>query len=339
MARIKTMLMHELLVCVWLLSIASGVLAGEPRVELLGTPSAKGMVVCRIVVPAGWNDAALSLQLRTPSGEIVSGLTHSDWSSDALGALAGRSADGSVLIPLVAPQMGHSRQFAFPEGGRYTLTLRAAANDRTGANPTSLSAVVTDARASDVAFLNRIAKDELFAKLERARGWSNRPEDMPTRALAVVDVLLSATTAPEPLQGEFATIECYQTWTDAMLDLSRDLPDSGYAPYAAFFAGAGYVGLVCELPEYVGMDVEQRRSQALVARARGALEAAVSGADDYLRPRVVCQQARLSACLGSWDDADRLLDKASSLAGPDVGAHRLIEEMRRYIARSHRSPG
>ncbi len=319
--------------------IASNALGDEPRFELLGKPSARGIVVCRITVPGGWSGGALSMQVRAPGGETRPGLTRAAWSSGALGTLAGGAEEKSVLIPLVGVQMWRTQEFVFPVEGQYRLTLSPRGEESKDAEPTSISVVIADARPSVVAFLDRIAKDEFFAKLAKAHGWSNPPKGMATRTLAVIDALLTATTAVEPLEGEFATAEGYRIWTDAMLDLSRDLSASGYAPYAAFFAGAGYVGLVCELPQYVDMEVEQRRRRPLVAQASDALEAALKGADNYLKPRVVCQQARLSACLGSWDDADRLLDEANSLAGSDAGAQQLIGQMRQYIARSHRNPG
>jgi hypothetical protein len=195
---------------------------------------------------------------------------------------------------------------------------------------------VKPAVEADSAFMARISNGELLLALFGQNAFSEDvrerlllPSAHDFRALTVIGELLKATRGSEFGSGMSApkSAEEVRRWADTMWALAREIPDSSYSPYAAYYAGCCYAVLGLERAREVeraqreggvpkgNVTQFQRRSAAFredatSTAAREAFLFANERGDAYLKPRAIYQRAVISLWLDRREEMNNLLDAA-----------------------------
>jgi len=171
--------------------------------------------------------------------------------------------------------------------------------------------------------------------------------DPEVRAVKIISRLLAVTEARDPGSGTaiHGLHMDLRKAADMLVALATQLPESSYAPYAAYCAGCCYViGASNKLegemrkqtaagrPRDKVAEAEQVasffRSDPDCAKARNAFALAAQRADDYLNPRVLYQQATLSVVAGGFDGAETLLTRALDAAPGDPTIQKWVAKAR-----------
>lgn len=249
-----------------------------------------------------------------------------------------------VLVPLVGEFDTYSAKFLFELPGRYFLRWRIRfAEEGTEVLQIDQTVEVLTPRRPDLDFL-RDLDDRQFQQNLRGKSipW---PEDaaVPANYLAldVIKQLMGATRERVPMNAasERGSLEEALRWADTLQGLAKAHPDSGYAPYAAYYAGCCYLTSVAETVKEVlrqdGVDALSAVPTANThyANALRALTMAAENGDPYLRPRALHQLAWHAAWGGKLKESELLLDRALEAAGAKGAIEQWVNEFRRDLQR------
>jgi len=223
----------------------------------------------------------------------------------------------------------------------------------------------------DLTFLSRVSAPVLLRRLfgrdnseyraEERLAWVLSPENTDERALIVIAELLQATQQREPgfAVRRRETEEEMRIWGEQMLELAKELPESSYAPYAAYYAGCCYMGAsanrrkeatLAEMREVEDKSLDNVRAASAralvrlahtdedVGRALEAFELATERADDYLKPKALYQVGACRTIKGDFggagkaaDLADAAFDGEGEIKAWTQGLRKQIDEFRKAV--------
>ena len=267
----------------------------------------------------------------------------------------------SVLVSLVGRFPYGTYSFLFAEPGTYYLRWGVGFEDNPDAGLKIHQTIEVEparrcdldflARISDARFLRDLLGKDLFEKSPAEfRGWVQSASGADYRSLIVIAELLQATRADNALEAARPRkdIDDAVTWANALLPLAQQLPESSYAPYAAYYAGCCYSA--ASLTQATDA-IRERRSRGEVfdelqegkdradfikhsevsAKAFEAFAMAARRADAYLKPRVLYQHGYLRLFAFEFDEAERLLSEAAQAAPGEGAVQGWIDEARAGI--------
>lgn len=315
--------------------------------EVEGTLGARGVGVLKLTVPGNDEIAGVSLRISRDGKRFTIVASGSLPNSQHLYAVSYEERTTTVVAPVVADFGLTDASIVFPEPGTYWVRWGVRFEDPQVAGLTVDQEVVVAApHPHDVAFVSRLGEPQFFQQLlgdevlnrltGKARDLTTDPDASTFRWSAVIRPVLASTTTVEPLEGEHKSAEAFRRWTETMFDLASELPDSTYAPYAAFYAGGGYVTYLCEVLYQDDVPSDAIRKDELFDKAEKALKLCVEHGDAYLRPRAILQQARLHAIIGAWDKAERLVDDVENGTAGRGTVSTLSDRLRRDIRKLKR---
>ena len=252
-----------------------------------------------------------------------------------------------VSVAFAGDLQNHTGQFFTDVAGEFWFRWRFWIND-INADPIEIDQVARFAASSlsDSLFLTRLGEEPMTKRLfgdgffdsrndESKARWIG-PGNNDMRALMVVGEFLKATRAKEPgdvLGPRAKGIDDFARWADTLLPLAKEIPDSSYAPYAAFFAGCCY--MTC-----MGQEAKEKYGELTSAKSKEnpnyqksdeALTLAIERGDAYLKPRALYMKAFLRSLTADWDEADQALD-AALLESPGTGTiQEMVDEIRPQI--------
>ena len=266
----------------------------------------------------------------------------------------------TVLVPVVA-RFG-TGDFLFEESGTYYLRWGVRfKNEQTSGISIDHTVKVGAPRACDVGFLSRLSDSlflhqlfgrDLFANSpEEFREWVHSGAGADYRALIVIAELLKATREEwvgSAVEGRHSEDEL-RKWGEALFALARDIPDSCYAPYAAYYAGCCYSTMslnraietvrgrrTAGQPKDRGAEAEQLIDLAKKDRdctqAYEAFAVAAERGDAYLKPRALYQKGVVCSFSGRWDEMERLLDEALENAPGRGTIYDMVSKVREDLA-------
>jgi hypothetical protein len=204
----------------------------------------------------------------------------------------------------------------------------------------------SDARQADLNFLSRLSDptvvrrlvgDDEFERvtnLQQEGNTDTSPNDYWSLTILREVLEITRTRDVTDLFRTRGSVDTTRSWADALFDLVKAFPDTTYASYAAHYAGCSYAALCYGRTQEVvrgeripGQKKERKaEAERVVAltkedqdcsRALEAFALAVEAADEYLKPRVLFQQALMLMSRGELDEGKRLLKAAEGLATGD----------------------
>lgn len=195
------------------------------------------------------------------------------------------------------------------------------------------------ARISDVEWLRRFLGAEFHEPTEEdARQWFLSPDGADHRALIVIGKILEATQYGEPMTvgGKLGSVQRALQWGDALWELAQDIPDSSYAPYAAFYAGCCYMAGVGDAMKkaHGTLVTPLAKEHPLFGKADAALAFAVERGDPYLQPRAIHNQAFLFALAADWNKTNEVLKRGYELTGTRGTARSRLESLDEQIQKA-----
>lgn len=265
--------------------------------------------------------------------------------------------EATIVVPVVGAFAGPAGRFLFREPGQYSFRWRVKYEDGSEPSIIEQEVVVLASSDADLAFIERLA-DPKLCRLILGQRWYDEFMDprvqhypeVETRAVKVIGRLLYATRGKAcedavriagPQGDRLATAE-------ALLALARDIPDSSYAPYAAYYAGCcygatGYRNALNTVREervdgkLSSRAAESRRRFTLMEKdsdcdtAIQALKIAAQRGDDYLKPKALHQIAFLRGLGGAFDEAEHLLTQAEQVVPGEGGVEQLANRLRKSL--------
>ncbi len=294
----------------WIISALahSGVLAQAQVVDIVGEAHAKGIVVLRTSFPVRGELHSFGLDIRLDDGSYAPAQTN-PLRGHRFSKHMVRGAENTGEVVLLVPVVGRFDLapfgFLFEEQNTYELRwdIRFKAP---GAAPLKIDQTVTVGPSSnaDLEFLRRIGDRGFQTKfLGRAP-----PEQASSELLAlglIGELLLGAQGAPVSDDAARGTL----SQGSMLADLAKEIPESSFAPYAAFYAGRIFHGHLREARQLESPSPEAQR-HSLYRRSEQALRLAVANGDAFLKPRALCSLAVLHVRAASWTDAEDLLAEA-----------------------------
>ncbi len=306
-----------------------GMPASAQQASACASVRAKGVVVCEAQFPTcgevEWFDFEISTDGEVfkdadpnPSRGMPFG-EHLVWNS--------AEAPNTVLIVPVVGKFGMgSERFLFETPGTYYLRWRVSFVDRQRpALRIDQTLEVGPPFAADLEFLKRIGQRDSVAAL-----FGREPPEKATEELlsVVVAGMLLKRAESDPVDDPDACQEV--TRADLLMDVARQLAESSYAPYAAYYAGAIYRQALEGTPQARAISYTTRNHE-LYGKADEALRFAVQSGDLFLKPRALCALAYLRVCTGAWDEADGLLKQAEEVGAGQGPVQGTAAEVRRQL--------
>ena len=250
----------------------------------------------------------------------------------------------SLLVPAFAgPTDYHEIGFAFSQPGVYQVSWQFGS---TGVSPVDFSVDQTvhidPPAVPDLTFLARLADPDLTRAMfgedffdrqsDAIREKMLAPEGAERRALKVIAQLLLATRADEPgdVVGPRGSIENGLKWAEALFALAKELPESSYAPYAAYYAGCCYVTALGQENKDKHKEIVSPagRESAYYRKARDAFSLAVARADAYLKPRALYHEGFLHLCGAEFEQAEKSLEEALQVGGEQGTIQKIVDRLR-----------
>lgn len=317
--------------------------APEATVDMV--PHAKAPVVLKLSFPT-WGDLSGASILFSEDGETFentrAGLPR-NW--ELFTSISDDGETTTVLILVVGRFNLSPDGFLFSEPGTYYLRWGVGFEDKEVKGLKVEQPVeVAPAREADLAFLDRLAEPkflrhlfekDLFDPSYDFGKWVLSPDGRDYRALFVIAELLKLTRAKEPgdAVGPRGSLEQAIKWAEALNALAKELPESSYAPYAAYYAGCCYItsamiGTKEERGEYITPATRRHPHYKL---ANEILRFVAEHGDAYLKPRALYMQAILRMVGADWIEADRSLTKALESAPGEGTIKSQVDELRRDI--------
>lgn len=277
----------------------------------------------------------------------------------------------TVLVPAIA--WFRTGRFFFDEPGRYWFRWGIAFRDQDKPRTVrdqrdfDIEAVVVDQvvevgvpTRADLDFISGLADEDLARYIfgadffERQTGDAiQHIADPEVRAVGVIGRLLYATRgrSPETAIGLAGPKGDVGKAADSLITLAKEIPDSSYAPYAAYYAGCCYaaIGTNTVIETIRARRVRgQRKDRAAeaelryslaekhrdFAKARAAFAVAAERGDAYLKPRALYQQGFLRIFAGALDQGEKLLDRALEAGGEEGTIRTMVDELRGQMARA-----
>jgi hypothetical protein len=326
--------------------------------DVLNDARSKGVVVLRATFPSRGEVWRVSL-LSSKHGE--------HFTQAGIGALDRRllwsAIDDGEVTTVFVPALGRYGEDASFFGGpglhwlRWTITFRDQSKPRSaedqGAKDIEPVEIVQTlevepmlpqdgrflARISDVEWLRTFLGAEFHKLVEdEAHKWFLSPDGADHRALIVIGELLKATRYEEPwtVAGKLGSVQRAVERGDALWELARDIPDSSYAPYAAFYAGCCYMAGVGDAikKEHGTLVTPMAKQVPLFEKAEAALAFAVERGDRYLQPRAIYNQAFLAMVAADWAKANAVMERGYALAGARGTARARLESLNGHIQKA-----
>ena len=339
---------------------ASGIEASAPHTSVDGGAHAKGIAVARVRFPTRGEITGVGLALSND------GINFQPFGTDVYGrqnmplyAATHRDGESSVCVPVVFGRF-QDGLWVFDDPGTYHVRWSVDFAGQGIEGCKAIAAVdLEEARQADVDFLERLREpalvqalhgESLFGHLdEEARAVLLGPDGVDTLALSIIQQLLNATRADDPADvvrsrgsGENAL-----RWAQALGELAEDLPESSYAPYAAYYAGCCHLAALRNAMKEmmiehglkdraitedelasVGTFVGQNEHYA---RATALLTFTIDRADEYLKPRALYMRALSIGWTGAFDEASQALDTVLESAPGERTILGWVDAVRRRI--------
>jgi hypothetical protein len=294
-------------------------------------------------------------------------------SSEVLWNAGSHDGTTTVVVPIVGAFGMGEAEFLFQRPETVYLKLHATFRDP-GTDSLDVVTVVHVERSTreDETFVRRIGESAFLQRLLGEDAFAEAPEGIRNRmsandandyrALIVIGRLLEATRLKDPQDvfgPEKGTPERALVWADTLWPLAKKLPDSSYAPYAAFYAGMSYFALASrdsvdavrkarvpgehkdQVGEFLGR-AELLTKDDRFAKGAEALQFAVDRGDAYLKPYALYHLGSLRARGGQLDAGEELFTRAMEVGGERgtvgdmVGKLRSeLQNMKQAIAQRH----
>lgn len=266
----------------------------------------------------------------------------------------------TITVPVVGGFSGGLEEFLFREPGKYWFRWTVKYKDGSEASVFDQEVDVFESTASDMAFIERLA-DPKVCRLVYGPNWfeqhtSTEAEhyaDPEPRAVKVIGRLLYATRdkTPASAMGTAGPQGDMVKAAQILLDLANEIPDSSFAPYAAYYAGCCFTSTGLYAVDEQGQKeasegrfedetAHRRRLYALhkadplSAKGKEAFLFAAERGDEYLKARALYQSARLTLSRGEMEEADELISRAE-LAAPGSGTvGDLVQKLRSNFDRN-----
>jgi len=297
---------------------------------------AKGIVVLTTNFQSRGEVHSFGLKISREGKEFVdamAGPTRGMRFSDAL-VRGGHEGENTVLVvPVVGSFDLAPRGFLFENPGTYHLQWDIAFKDNKVARLEIEQAVqVGPALPADLEFLRRVDAPSFMARAFGAEPSGQPPADL-LRALVVIAELLERAES-HPIEG----VQCDPglPCADELLKLAVELPESSYAPYAAYYAGGMYRAWLERTPESRQVS-PALKNHALYQKADEALRFSADHGDPFLKPRALCALAYLRGCSAAWDEADEFLTQATRASSDQGTVHAAVAKLRRDFSAERRS--
>lgn len=266
----------------------------------------------------------------------------------------------TITVPVVGGFSGGLEEFLFIEPGKYWFRWTVKYKDGSEASAIDQEFNVFESTASDLAFIEGLA-DPKICRLMLGQKWydqfmdPNREyySDPEQRAVKVIGRLLYATRdkTPESAMGTAGPQGDMVNTAQVLVDLAKEIPDSSFAPYAAYYAGCCFTSTSMYAVDEQGQkeasegrfenETAHRRrlyalhkADTLSAKGKEAFLFAAERGDEYLKARALYQAARLSLSRGELEDVSELLTRAE-LAAPGSGTvGDLVQKLRSNFDRN-----
>ena len=338
-------------------------LAADANAEAVGPVHAKAWTLFKVSFPNQGEVKAVSLSVSTDGNNFRAAEAGLPNGWNLFKSMTYDVHQTTVLVSVVADWSRGEERFLFDEAGIYWLRWGIAfekediAGMKIHQTLRVLAPCSADAkflgRLSGLGFLRDLLGPEFFAGIpsDEFRAWATSANGADWRALIVIHELLEATRADDlgRVIRARGSIENALRWADVLLQLAKQVPESSYTPYAAYYAAWCYSAAIGDLLDRTmkqrGIDdssLTEAKLRALAAepeaaphysKAQEALTLAANRADLYLKPRAVYMQAILVGMRGGWDEMERLLDKAAAEAPGEGTIRQLVDGARRDLAR------
>lgn len=345
---------------IWLLAVscvcASGALslAGDVQVQVDGKAYAKGLLLLRATFPLHGEVAHVGLQYSRDGDEFQEagiGLPR-PWRLFSLAS--SNEEETAVLVPAVARfQIG---EFRFGEAGTHYLRWSVGIKGVKGFNFEQVLEL-EPARAADLDFIAGLGDPDLARAMFGAdffeRQTGNAVEhyaDPEVRAVKVIGRLLAVTRENNSGQAIawYGPRGDVRKAAEMLLALAKRIPESSYAPYAAYYAGCCFASMASErITEAIRTgkrdgetfrDTHTRLSIPLVKRnvdattSTEAFRLASEYGDDYLKPRALYHLASSRAAAGEFKEANALLSEAEQTVPGEGSITKWTKDLRAKIA-------
>lgn len=280
----------------------------------------------------------------------------------------------TVLIPVAAYFATNEKMLLFQDSGRHwfrvEVNFRDASKPRNAPfqvdetiEPVVIEQIldVREALQADLNFIRGLADPDLIRAMfgqnfferqdpETRVHYRNNPDVL---AVAVIGKFLEATRESDPTRVNLPRGDLRKA-ADLLWQLAQEIPESSYAPYAAYFAGCCYLSDVFEhmerfmrrdrpgkdeiLPEELPAFRAHAQGLATFGLAGEALGFAAAHGDAYLKPWAIYMQAQHAIGGGLFDEAEAKLNEAeASMPGRgriEEWAPKLRKSLRRLSSQS-----
>lgn len=346
-------------------AIAAIAVGQEPCVDADRGAYAKGPVVLRLSFPSQGEVKDVSVLFSTDGDTFENTRAGLPRNWQLFTSVGDDGETTTALILLVGRFDMGKKSFLFDEPGTYHFRWGVGFKDEgvDGFNARQI-VEVGPAREADLAFLDRLADPDLLRYLfgddffdrqtETVRERMLAPSGADMRALKVIARLLQATRATSAsnvfLDHKLPKEEDKRRWGDTLSELAEAIPESSYAPYAAYYAGCCYsmIGLIqvaegIQANQVPGQPKDRAAETELrfsltkkntdCARACKAFGFAARRGDDYLKPRALFQQAVLRASSGALDEVEQLLSKAEQIVPGEKTIQKMSGKLRKRVCK------
>lgn len=327
--------------------------ADGPSVTFDRPPHAKGITVLRATFPSRGEVWRINLNTSQDGKEFHEAGIGLLGRPDVLTSVADHQGTTTILVP-AAGWFGTYISF-FGEPGphwfRWDISFRDQDKPRTAPDqldrsiePISVEQMINvkAARREDLDFIAGLGDPDLMRAMVGGEFFDQRMDDADEyftdremRAVAVIAQLLLATREDwvgDVIRQAGPRGDVHKA-AEMLLALAQELPESSYAPYAAYYAACCYSqnclveareavrvrraqgGFTSDLAEGT-YRAELLKNNPHSARAYEGFTLSAQKADDYLKPRVLNQHGALRLMSLDLDQAERLLLEAERVA-PD----------------------
>ena len=213
---------------------------------------AKSLVVVELRFP-GWGDVTYTSMTFSEDGERFRGIQRGLGCGEQLFTSSAYDDTSTILFVPIMPDM--ELGFLFPEPTQCYLRWTVGFSEAPGVKILQ-TVTVLPARDADLRFIDRLADSDFQRHLfgndyfekrypdPRELAWALSADRKDHRALAIIAKLLEATRVKwvgdlfrGPKSASAEEEKRLRQWGDALFQLAKDLPESSYAPYAAYYSG------------------------------------------------------------------------------------------------------
>lgn len=320
----------------------------DVRTQVDGEAHAKGVVLLRVTFSSKGEVWSVRLDTSRDGEEFREAGIGLPRAYKLFRSIANDQKNTSVLVPAIA--WFRTEGFFFDEPGtywfRWGISFRNQEKPRTvpDQRDPNIEAVVVDQiveveppTQADLDFIAGLGGRNLMRAMagedffERQTGDAiEHVSDPEVRAVGVIGRLLYATR--EGWVGDIMRVAGprgdARNAAEMLLNLAKEIPESSYAPYAAYYTGCCYYASCFEEAEEAvrsrNKEVEfksdlaqgkyrvaQLKRNPDTVKAYEAFTLAAQRADDYLKPRVLYQHGTMRLSSLDFDEAEQLLTEAS----------------------------